>query len=49
MSGSAYKDRQLRIIVAGYFERFPDGINFDVFSQMFHIGDLAKLTLNVVG
>ena len=42
-----HDDSDLQQIVDAYMKRFPDGLTYEVFSQMFCITDLAKLTLNV--
>lgn len=47
ITGRMHDDVDLQQIVDSYLKRFPNGLNFDAFSQMFTISDLAKLTLNV--
>lgn len=42
-----HDDVDLQQIVDSYLKRFPNGLDFNAFSQMFTISDLAKLTLNV--
>lgn len=47
MTGRLHSDADLqRIVDALYIERFPNGIDFQAFKDMFTMSDLAKLTLN---
>lgn len=47
MLGRSHDDESLEQIIQGYLRRFPSGVNYDVFAQMFDVSDLSKLTLNV--
>ena len=47
LTGRTHSDSSLQAIVNNYMSRFPDGIDFDIFTQMFDISDLSKLTLEV--
>ena len=47
LTGKLHDDVDLQQIVDSYLLRFPKGLTYDGFSQMFTISDLAKLTLNV--
>ena len=43
--GRAHSDTHLQTIVDSYLNRFPKGLTFDIFCQMFDVSDLSKLTL----
>jgi len=47
LTGRMHDDVDLQQIVDSYLQRFPKGLTYDLFSQMFTISDLSKLTLNV--
>lgn len=47
MSPRHYTDDALQQIVRQLMAEFPQGLDFDNFSKMFSISDLAKLTLNL--
>ena len=39
--------RLAQTICDNYIKKFPRGLTFDVFVQMFDVADLNKLTLNL--
>ena len=41
-------EAQLLDIVEEYLARFPTGVNYEIFTQMIDVADLAKFTLNSV-
>ena len=47
MTGRQHEDNDLAQIVESYLSRFPEGISYDVFVQMFSVSDLSKLTLDL--
>lgn len=47
MSVRQHSDANLQEIVDGYLRRFPNGVDFDVFSQMFDVAELSKLTIDL--
>ena len=47
LTGRMHDDVDLQQIVDAYLKNFPAGLDYNAFSQMFTMSDLAKLTLNV--
>jgi Ca2+-binding EF-hand superfamily protein len=47
MSPRHYTDDALQQIVSAFMAEYPQGLEFEDFSQMFALSDLAKLTLNL--
>lgn len=47
MLGRAVSDGALQEITDNYLRRFPSGLTFDVFSQMFDVADLNKVVLSL--
>ena len=45
--GRAHDDHDLWIITQKYLDRFPSGLTFEIFCQMFDVSDINKLTLNL--
>ena len=45
--GTTHDDRDLQTICATYLKRFPNGMTFETFVQMFDVADLNKVTLNL--
>ena len=42
-----HDDRDLKAICEMYLQRFPDGLTYDYFVEMFDVADLSKLTINL--
>ena len=49
MLGRHHDDADLQAICEKFLSRFPDGLDFDAFTQMLDVSDLTKLTLNATG
>ena len=47
--GQSRSDRDLQRVCDDYLRRFPNGMTYNVFVQLFDVADLNKLTLNLSG
>ena len=47
MLGLMHDDNDLQSITETYLKRFPNGMNYEAFVQMFDVSDLNKLTLSL--
>ena len=45
--GTSHDDSDLQTICDGFLRRFPEGMDYDTFVQLFDVADINKLTLNL--